>query len=306
MDKTLVIMAAGIGSRYGAGIKQLAKMTSNDETIIDFSVYDAIKAGFNKVVFIIRKDIEEDFKNIIGDRISKHIDIAYAFQELDDLPHGLQVPEGRKKPWGTVHALLAAKDHINSPFLVINADDYYGESPFKAMSQYLSEDRDQSEKYTMAMVGYKLKNTLSDNGSVTRGVCVPTEDSHLEKIIETKGIKLEDGKIVSSMNLTEDILNLESTVSMNTWAGYPDLLEYVEESFNKYILDNKEDLSTVEYVLPTMIDEMISKNLVDIKILPTHEKWIGITYREDLESAQKEFKDMLDKGFYPDGLWNNK
>lgn len=303
MDKTLVIMAAGIGSRYGAGIKQLAKMTSNGETIIDFSVYDAIKVGFNKVVFIIRRDIEKDFKEIIGNRIEKYVDIEYAYQELEDLPEGFEVPANRKKPWGTVHALLAAKDVIRSPFLVINADDYYGKSPFLAMSDYLSVKRDQSEKYTMAMIGYQLKNTLSQNGSVTRGICIPTQDNYLKRIIETKGIKYDGNTLTSDLDLSSEILNLDSVVSMNTWAGYPELLDYVDMAFKKYLEANKDNLEDVEYVLPTMVDEMLNDQLAEIKILATDEKWIGITYRQDLESAQAEFKSMLADGVYPDGLW---
>lgn len=303
MDKTLVIMAAGIGSRYGAGVKQLAKMTDEGETIIDFSVYDAIKYGFNKVIFIIRKDIEEDFKNIIGNKISKHVNVEYAYQELSDLPEGFECPADRTKPWGTVQALLAAKDFIQEPFLVINADDYYGKQAFKDISEYLDEDRSNNEKYAIAMCGYKLKNTLSENGTVTRGVSIPDENNYLKKIIETRGIKLENNKIVSDSDLSEDILNLNSVVSMNTWASYPNLLEYVEESFNKYLEVNKNNLETCEYVLPTMMDELISKDLAEIKIIDTNEKWIGITYKEDTETARKLFDEMLKAGEYPKKLW---
>ena len=296
-------MAAGIGSRYGAGVKQLAKMTDNDETIIDFSVYDAIKYGFNKVVFIIRKDIEEDFKNLIGNAISNFVDVEYAYQELEDLPEGFEVPEGRKKPWGTVHALLAAKDKIHEPFLVINADDYYGKDAFKSISEYLDTDRSGADKYSIAMCGYKLRNTLSDNGTVTRGISIPDEDDHLKKIIETKGIKLENGKLVSDMDLPEDILNLDATVSMNTWASYPELLEYVEMAFKRDLERNRENLATCEYVLPMMMDELITEGEADIKIIYNNEKWIGITYKEDSESARALFDEMLENGVYPKKLW---
>lgn len=304
MNKTLVIMAAGIGSRYGAGIKQLAKMTENNETIIDFSVYDAIKSGFNKVIFIIRKDIEKDFKELIGDRISNYVEIDYAFQELDDLPEGFEKPEARIKPWGTVHALLAAKDFIDSPFLVINADDFYGKKAFESMSKYLDEDRSQDEKYTIAMCGYKLMNTLSENGKVTRGISIPTDDGYLKKIIETKGIMKVDGRIVSDLNLSEDILNNEALVSMNTWAAYPEFLDYTEEAFSNYLEANRDYLDTCEYVLPTMMDELLSEGRAEIKILPTNDKWIGITYKEDTEPARQEFKEMIKEGIYPAKLWD--
>ncbi len=304
MKKTLVIMAAGIGSRYGAGIKQLAKMTNNDETIIDFSVFDAINSGFEKVVFIIRKDIEKDFKEVIGDRISKYVDIAYAYQEIDKLPGGITPPEGRKKPLGTVHALLAAKDQIDGPFLVINADDYYGKEAFSMMSKFLDENKEKEDKYVMAMCGYKLVNTLSENGTVTRGVSIPDHKGHLESIIETRGIIRRDGKIVNESGLSDDILNEDSLVSMNTWAGFPDLLAYVEKSFEDYLKAHMDELDTCEYVLPTMVDEMLKKDLAEIKILETNDRWIGITYQEDLDLARKEFKEMIDKKIYPEILWN--
>lgn len=303
MNKTLVIMAAGIGSRYGAGVKQLAKMTEKGDTIIDFSVFDAIKAGFNKVVFIIRKDIEKDFRALIGDDIAKHVQVEYAFQELSDLPDGFELPEGRNKPWGTVHALLAAKEYIKEPFLVINADDYYGKEAFSTISDYLEQSPSQDEKYTIAMCGYKLENTLSDNGSVTRGISIPDENDFLKKIIETRGIKIEDGKLVSDQNLSDDILNMDAIVSMNTWAAYPELLDYVEMAFERYLQAHKDQLETCEYVLPTMIDELISEGKAQIKIIYTDDKWIGITYKDDIVPARAMFDKMLEEGIYPDQLF---
>lgn len=304
MNKTLVIMAAGIGSRYGAGIKQLAKMTKNNETIIDFSVFDAIKYGFNKVIFIIRKDIEKDFKRIIGDRISQYVDICYAFQELDDLPEGIVAPKDRKKPWGTVHALLVAKDLINEPFLVINSDDYYGQKAFSMMSDFLESNEPNHDKYVMAMCGYKLINTLSENGTVTRGISIPDRSGFLKEIIETKGIKKIGDKLVNDSGLSDKILNKNSLVSMNTWAGYPDLLDYVEKSFEEYMYENKDELDSCEYVLPTMIHKLLKDDLVEIKILQTNEKWIGITYQKDLDLARDEFRKMIDEGKYPEVLWD--
>lgn len=304
MNKILIVMAAGIGSRYGVGVKQLAKMIPNGETIIDFSVYDAIEAGFNKVVFVIRKEIEKDFKELIGDRISQFVEVDYAFQELEDVPEGIIVPKERKKPWGTVHALLSARDLIDGPFLVINADDYYGKEAFHLMSKFLDDNyRRQSDKYEMAMCAYKLSNTLSLNGSVTRGICKVSEEGYLLDIQETKGIRAKAGSI-----FTEDDKPLrgDSIVSMNTWAGYPDLIRYMEKDFKDYLKDNREQLATLEYVLPTMVEKMLEEDRATIKTLFTNDKWIGITYKQDLEPAREEFRKMLDKGLYKDKLWPDK
>lgn len=304
MNTTLVVLAAGIGSRYGQGIKQLAKMDDNGYTIIDYSIYDAIKAGFNKVVFIIRKDIEEDFKEIIGNRIEKIVEVEYAYQDMD-LPKGFESPKDRKKPWGTVDALLSTKNIVKEPFLIINADDYYGKGVFNSLHEFLvTSDKKIDDKLQIAMAGYKLKNTLSDKGAVTRGVSIGNEENKLVDIIETHEIKLEkDGKISSKENLDSDILNLETTVSMNLWASFPEFIDMSEDYFIKYLEKNKENLDSCEYVLPEMIGELIKENKADITILPTNDKWIGITYKEDLVPAQKSFQKMFDQGLYPDNIW---
>jgi nucleotidyltransferase family protein len=304
MKTTLVVMAAGIGSRYGAGIKQLAKMDKNGYTIIDYSIYDAKEAGFDKVVFIIRPDIKKDFKEIIGDRISKIIEVDYAYQTLD-LGEKYQVPSDRKKPWGTVHAVLAAKNLVDEPFLIINADDYYGKNVFKDFHKFLTDTNNQKKgKLQIAMAGYKLKNTLSDNGSVTRGVSVGNEDNKLVKIIETHEIALEkNGKISSKENLDSDLLNLETIVSMNMWATFPKFIDLCQEYFEKYLEKNKNNLEEAEYVLPEMIGEFLQEDIAQITILPTNDKWIGITYKEDLEPAQEEFKKMLINKDYPENIW---
>lgn len=304
MNTTLVVLAAGIGSRYGQGIKQLAKMDDNGYTIIDYSIYDAIKAGFNKVVFIIRKDIEKDFKEIIGSRIEKIIDVEYAYQDME-LPDGFESPKDRKKPWGTVHALLSTKNIVKEPFLIINADDYYGKGVFDSLHEFLvKSDKKIDNKLQVAMAGYKLKNTLSDKGTVTRGVSIGNEENKLVDIIETHEIKLEDdGKISSKENLDENILNLESTVSMNLWASFPEFIDMSEDYFIKYLEKNKESLDSCEYVLPEMIGEFIEENKADVTIIPTNDKWIGITYKEDLIPAQKSFQKMFDQGLYPDNIW---
>lgn len=304
MNTTLVVLAAGIGSRYGQGIKQLAKMDDNGYTIIDYSIYDAIKAGFNKVVFIIRKDIEKDFKEIIGSRIEKIIDVEYAYQDME-LPDGFESPKDRKKPWGTVHALLSTKNIVKEPFLIINADDYYGKGVFDSLHEFLEKsDKKIDNKLQVAMAGYKLKNTLSDKGTVTRGVSIGNEENKLVDIIETHEIKLEDdGKISSKENLDENILNLESTVSMNLWASFPEFIDMSEDYFIKYLEKNKESLDSLEYVLPEMIGEFIEENKADVTIIPTNDKWIGITYKEDLIPAQKSFQKMFDDGLYPYDIW---
>lgn len=304
MNTTLVVLAAGIGSRYGQGIKQLAKMDDNGYTIIDYSIYDAIKAGFNKVVFIIRKDIEEDFKEIIGNRIEKIVEVEYAYQDMD-LPKGFESPKDRKKPWGTVDALLSTKNIVKEQFLIINADDYYGKGVFDSLHEFLvTSDKKIDDKLQIAMAGYKLKNTLSDKGAVTRGVSIGNEENKLVDIIETHEIKLEkDGKISSKENLDSDILNLETTVSMNLWASFPEFIDISEDYFIKYLEKNKENLDSCEYVLPEMIGELIKENKADVTILPTNDKWIGITYKEDLVPAQKSFQKMFDQGLYPDNIW---
>ena len=304
MNTTLVVLAAGIGSRYGQGIKQLAKMDDNGYTIIDYSIYDAIKAGFNKVVFIIRKDIKKDFKEIIGSRIEKIIDVEYAYQDME-LPDGFESPKDRKKPWGTVDALLSTKNIVKEPFLIINADDYYGKGVFDSLHEFLvKSDKKIDNKLQVAMAGYKLKNTLSDKGTVTRGVSIGNEENKLVAIIETHEIKLEDdGKISSKENLDENILNLESTVSMNLWASFPEFIDLSEDYFIKYLEKNKESLDSCEYVLPEMIGEFIEENKADVTIIPTNDKWIGITYKEDLIPAQKSFQKMFEDGLYPDDIW---
>lgn len=308
MDTTLVVLAAGIGSRYKAGIKQLAKMDTNGYTIIDYSIFDAIEAGFNKVVFIIRKDIEKDFKEVIGSRIEKFIKVEYAYQELT-LPGDFISPTTRKKPWGTVHAVLATKGLVNEPFLVINADDYYGKGVFIDLRNFLLKTPAEKEgRLQVAMAGYKLKNTLSDNGTVTRGVSVGNNENKLINIIETHEIKYnkEDGTFSSKEKLAPDLLNLESLVSMNLWASFPKFIDLAERHFVTYLEKNKNNLETCEYVLPDMIGEWIKEDLADITIIPTNEKWIGITYKEDLRPAQEAFGEMFEDGIYPDDIWKEK
>ncbi|MDO5026381.1 MAG: sugar phosphate nucleotidyltransferase [Tissierellia bacterium] len=304
MKTTLVIMAAGLGSRYGKGIKQLAKMDDFGNTLMDYSIYDAINAGFDKVVFIIREDIKDEFMEVIGERIKSKVEIDLAFQDINDLPHGFSKPSNRNKPWGTVQAIISSKKVVNEPFLVINADDYYGKEAFKLMHEYLLSNVN-SEELKIGMVGYRLKNTISENGTVNRGICLVNDDGKLKEIKETHDIINNNGVIESKENLSESILNLNSVVSMNVWASYPKFIDYSEQYFEKYLEDNKEKLDTLEYVIPDMVDQMLKDGLAEVDVLPTKEKWIGITYHEDLKTAVNSFKQMKDDGLYPENIWES-
>lgn len=304
MNTTLVIMAAGIGSRFGKGIKQLAKMGPNGEIIMDYSIYDAKEAGFNKVVFIIRKDIEEEFKEVIGNRIQKHIDVEYVFQALDDIPEEFSVPQGRTKPWGTGQAVLCAKDKIHEPFVIINADDYYGKEAFVQLHDFLVSGEKFNTDYTMGMAGFVLKNTLSENGTVTRGIC-RGKDSLLQTVVETKGIQAVDGKVKCDNPEVEQWATLDDLVSMNMWAAYPDFLEYLQTGFTDFLSSSTGDPLTKEYLLPIIVNDMLQKKEVSVKILETQDKWFGVTYKEDKEAVQNAFKDLIQKGVYPENLWND-
>lgn len=306
MSTSLVILAAGIGSRYGAGVKQLAKMDEFGHTIMDYSIFDAKEAGFDKVVFIIREEIEKDFKEILGKRIEKIIDVEYAFQK-NELPEGFIVPKDRKKPWGTVPAILCAKDFINEPFLIINADDYYGKEVFDLMYKYLNDEKKENDgKIHIAMAGYKLKNTLSDNGAVNRGICLENDKHELISIKETHGIENKNGKILSKENRPEDFLNLESLVSMNVWASFPEFIDISEKYFRDYLEKNRDNLINAEYILADMVEQLLEDEMAKVKVIPTDDEWIGITYKEDLLPAQEEFKKMFKKGKYSPNLWEEK
>ena len=303
MNATLIIMAAGIGFRFGTGIKQLAKMAPNGEIIMDFSIYDAKAAGFTKVVFVIRKAIEAEFKEVIGNRLSKVMPVEYVYQELENLPDGYEVPAGRVKPWGTGQAILACKSVVKEPFVIINADDYYGKEAFIKLHDFLSSENENKEKMNLAMAGFSLKNTLSENGSVTRGVCVADENGYLEKVIETTGIQIVDGKIQCDNAEVSKWITLDTMVSMNMWAGYPDFLKYIDEGFTRFLDTLGENPEKKEYLLPNIVAELLEKNLASVKVLNTSDRWIGITYKEDIEPAQEKFHLMIEDGTYPKELW---
>ena len=303
MDITLIIMAAGIGSRFGTGIKQLAKMAPNGEIIMDFSIYDAKEAGFTKVVFVIRRAIEAEFKEVIGNRLSKVMPVEYVYQELEDLPEGYQVPEGRVKPWGTGQAILACKDVVKEPFVIINADDYYGKEAFVKLHDFLVSGNADKDKINLAMAGFSLKNTLSENGTVTRGICVADKDGYLEKVIETTGIQIVDGKIQCDNEEISRWVTLDTMVSMNMWAGYPDFLQYIDEGFSGFLDKLNDNPQKKEYLLPNIVAELLEKRVASVKVLGTSDRWIGITYKEDIEPAQKGFSLMIENDLYPANLW---
>lgn len=297
---SLVIMAAGIGSRFGGGIKQLEPVGPNGEIIMDYSIHDALEAGFNKIVFIIRKDIEEDFRNVVGNRIEKICNVSYVFQEIKNLPNGLKAAEERKKPWGTGQAVLACKNIVKEPFVVINADDYYGKEAFVNVHRFLMEHY--NDTYTYCMAGFILKNTLSENGGVTRGVCQIDEKRHLKKIVETSNIiKSFDGKILAG---SDKLINADTYVSMNMWGLTPEFLDELETGFFEFLSHLKSDDVKSEYLLPTIIDSMIQSNKATVTVLETKDRWFGVTYREDKASVVESFKKLIAKGIYEERLFS--
>ena len=303
MKTTLIIMAAGLGSRFGGGIKQLAKMGPNGEIIMDYSIYDAKEAGFDKVVFIIRKDIEEEFKEVIGNRIQQFIDVEYVFQDVNDLPEGYACPEGRTKPWGTGQAVLCAKPVVNEPFVIINADDYYGKEAFVKLHDFLVNAEDSGKEFNMGMGGFILKNTLSENGTVTRGVCVVDDNNNLVEVHETTGIKAEGDKIVCDDPEVQSWVQPTDHVSMNMWAGYPDFLEFLSNDFANFLDTIEDNPLKKEYLLPNIVADLLAKDRINVKVLETNDKWFGVTYAEDKELVQNAFKDLIDRGVYPEKLW---
>lgn len=295
---TLVIMAAGIGSRFGGGIKQLAPVGPNGEIIMDYSIHDALEAGFNKIVFIIRKDLEADFREIIGNRIERLCEVAYAFQELDHLPEGFEVPEGRKKPWGTGQAVLACKGLIQEPFAVINADDYYGKQAFISVHDYLVAHA--QTKYAYCMAGFILKNTLSDNGGVTRGICKVDEQKMLIDIMETHDIvKCPGGARIGD---SDESVDVDSYVSMNMWGLTPEFIEVLENGFVQFLNKLNPEDSKAEYLLPTIIDGMLKSGQASVKLLETSDKWFGVTYAEDKECVIEAFRKLIEAGVYTSPL----
>ena len=300
----LVIMAAGMGSRYG-GLKQIDPVDNEGHIIMDFSIYDAKCAGFEKVVFIIKKAIEKEFKAGIGDRISQYMDVEYVYQELDTLPEGFEVPEGRVKPFGTGHAILSCKDVVDGPFAVINADDYYGVHAFQEIYNYLTENED-DEKYHYAMVGYILSNTLTENGYVSRGICEMDKDAFLTGITERTHIEQRD----MGVQFTEDDgqtwedIAADSIVSMNMFGFTASMLKELECRFPEFLEKGlKENPMKCEYFLPSVVSDLIEEDKADVKVLRSEDRWYGITYKEDKEAVVSAVQKLKDTGVYPQHLW---
>lgn len=300
----LVIMAAGMGSRYG-GLKQIDPVDNEGHIIMDFSIYDAKRAGFEKVVFIIKKAIEKEFKAGIGDRISQYMDVEYVYQELDTLPEGFEVPEGRVKPFGTGHAILSCKDVVDGPFAVINADDYYGVHAFQEIYNYLTENED-DEKYHYAMVGYILSNTLTENGYVSRGICEMDKDAFLTGITERTHIEQRD----MGVQFTEDDgqtwedIAADSIVSMNMFGFTASMLKELECRFPEFLERGlKENPMKCEYFLPSVVSNLIEEDKADVKVLRSEDRWYGITYKEDKEAVVSAVQKLKDTGVYPQHLW---
>ena len=296
---TLVIMAAGIGSRFGGGIKQLEPVGPNGEIIMDYSIADAMDAGFDKVVFVIRKDLEKDFKEVIGNRIEEKVQVEYAFQELDDIPEQYrEVFRERKKPWGTGQAILCCRDVVHEPFLVINADDYYGKEAYREAYKELTSDKEDSDVMNISMVGFILKNTLSENGGVTRGVCKVDEKRMLREIVETHNIIKTDKGAAVKLDEKEEARDIESRVYMTMWGRQPGFFEILEKGFSEFLSQlNEEDLKS-EYLLPTIIGALLKQGKVQVKVLESKDKWFGVTYKEDKEGVVAAIRDLIDKGEY--------
>ena len=299
---TLVILAAGMGSRFG-GLKQIEPIDGYGHFIIDYSIYDAIREGFTKVVFIIKRENYDIFRETIGKRIEKKIEVEYVFQEIDNLPEGYSVPEGRIKPWGTAHAILCAKDKVDENFAIINADDFYGRDAYHVISKFMKNNNTHDNILRYAMAGYKVKNTLTENGSVKRGVC-EEENGYLTNIIECKVEKVDSEIIATPLEGGNSFKVLEDApVSMNMFAFTKDIFKYLEEGFPLFLDKHKEDIDTCEYLIPLVVFEEIENKIATVEVLKTNAIWQGITYKEDKEKVVKEIKKLVDNNEYPKDLW---
>ena len=305
-DPVLVVMAAGMGSRYG-GLKQIDPVDEQGHIIMDFSIYDAVKAGFKKVVFIIKKENEESFKEAIGDRLSKQIQVEYVFQELTNLPDGFSVTEGRVKPFGTGHAILCCMDVVDAPFAVINADDYYGSHAFQVIYDYLTTHED-DDKYRYTMVGYVLENTLTENGHVARGVCMTDEDNNLTGIQERTHIEKRNGQAAFTEDdgATWTEIPNDSIVSMNMWGFTPSILQELKAGFPVFLEENlKKNPLKCEYFLPSVVGNLLTEEKATVKVLKSTDKWFGVTYKEDKPVVVAAIRKMKEDGLYPEKLWEN-
>ena len=297
---TLLVLAAGMGSRYG-GLKQLDSVGPNGETVIDYSVFDAIRAGFNKVVFIIREDFKEEFKLSIGEKFQNRIEVEYVFQKLDELPPGYTIPNDRTKPWGTGHAILSAMQTVRDPFAVINADDFYGQLAYQKIYNYLSETPVDALPANYCMVGYPLKNTLSEHGSVSRGICSVSEDDKLNSVRELTHIVKKHSEIFNEVNGEKESLTGDEVVSMNMWGFSPQVFIQLERLFSEFLKENLNVLSS-EFYIPFAVDNLIQSGTATVEVLETTEKWFGVTYQEDKVQVQRAILSLIQHGDYPSSI----
>ncbi len=301
MKTSLLVLAAGMGSRYG-GLKQMEGIGPGGETLTDYSLYDAIRAGFNKIVFVIREEFEEDFKAKFAPKLEGKIDFDFAYQGLDSFTDGFQPDKDREKPWGTGHAVLVANDKINEPFGVINADDFYGHSSFEMLNDFLA-DPEKTREDQYVMVGFELKNTLSEHGSVSRGICEVDDSGNLQKVVERTKIHKENGKVVfQDKNGDKSELTGDETVSMNFWGFHPGLFDHLEKQFRTFLEKKGKELKS-EFFLPSSVDELINTGRVKTRVLVSDQKWFGMTYKEDLPVARESIQKLIDQGIYPENLW---
>lgn len=303
MKPTLLLLAAGMGSRYG-GLKQLDGLGPNGETIMDYSIYDAIQAGFGKIVFVIRKDFEEQFRTQVLSKYEGHIPTELVFQSIDNIPKGFSVPEGREKPWGTNHAVLMAKNVINEPFCVINCDDFYSRDCFKVIGNFLA-NLPKGAKNQYAMVGFRVGNTLSENGTVSRGICTTNAEKHLVDVVERTKIERRDGKVQYIGDEGEWVVTDDNTpVSMNVWGFTPDYFEYSEAYFKEFLADKKNiENKKSEYFIPLMVNKLINDGTASVEVLDTTSSWFGVTYPEDRESVVTKIQSLVDESVYPSKLF---
>ena len=303
MKTSLVFMAAGFGSRFGGGVKQIEPVGPNGEVLMDYAVHDALAAGFDRVVFIIRKDIEADFRAGVGRRVEKKCDVEYVYQDISDLPAGFELPDGRKKPWGTGQAVLACRNVIKEPFCVLNADDYYGGEAFRRIHEYISLEKPAADGLDLCMAGYVLGNTLSESGGVTRGLCRVNESGKLQGLVETKGIVVENGApCAPDANGRLCGLDPASVVSMNIWGMPAAFIDYLEEGFVPFLSALGEDALSAEYLLPTIVGGMIEADRGSVQVLPTGDKWFGMTYAQDKKQTQDKIRELIAAGRYPEKL----
>ena len=302
MKTSLLLLAAGFGTRFKGGIKQIEPVGPNGEVLMDYAVYDAISAGFDRVVFIIRRDIEAEFRAGVGRRVEKKCDVEYVYQDVTDIPAGFDKARGRINPWGTGQAVLACRNVVREPFCVLNSDDYYGAEVFRQIHAYITAPKLRSDGMDLCMAGYVLGNALSKSGAVTRGICRVGEDGRLLEIEETRGVTSENGIIFAPDGGGRRLLDASSTVSMNIWGMPPEFIDYLQEEFVPFLENCGDDILTAEYLLPTIVGNMIASGRGSVRVLPTRDRWFGMTYAQDKVQTQQEIARLIARGVYPDKL----